>query len=139
MDELGRFLQQPEALAFQELIPDDPLLLLPRVAERFQGVAGPAGSSDASAALVWARLAVSPMVEAGQGPAFAAIDRAAGELRREFSGYNVAYTGVNRFAASSRARIEKELAWLNTLSVLTVLGGDVVYAAGDFAALERSR
>ena len=119
---LGRFLATPEALAFQELIPADPLLLLPQVVERFKGGLTPTQSSAASTALVWARLADSPLSEAGQGPAFAAIERAMAATRTEFAGIQVNFTGVNRFAAVSRARIEHELTWLNVLSLLAVLG-----------------
>ena len=73
------------------------------------------------AALVWARLAASPLSEAGQTPAFAAIARAAAALQPDFPGCVVADTGVNRFAAASRARIEREVTWLNALSFLAVL------------------
>ncbi|MEJ1972364.1 MAG: MMPL family transporter [Lacunisphaera sp.] len=121
--ELGAFLAQPEALAFQDLVPADPLLLLPGTVARLRGglalVQPPAGA--ASAALVWARLAASPLSEAGQGPAFAALERAAAETRREFAGLTLAFAGVNRFAAASRARIEHEVKWLNTLSLVAVL------------------
>jgi predicted exporter len=118
---LSRFLATPEALAFQEIIPADPLLLLPQAVERFKGGLAPGQTSSASQALVWARLAASPLSEAGQAPAFAAIGRASAALHLEYPGVIVAYTGVNRFAAASRARIEHELTWLNALSLLAVL------------------
>jgi predicted exporter len=120
---LGRFLATPEALAFQEIIPDDPLLLLPGAVERLKdglGLVQPA-ATGAPAALVWARLAASPLSEAGQAPAFAAIERAAASVRADHPGFAVAYTGVNRFAAASRARIEREVTWLNLLSLVAVL------------------
>jgi predicted exporter len=122
--ELERFLAQPEALAFQELVPADPLLLLPTALEQLRrGLAGPpVGTTGAPApALVWARLAASPLSEAGQGPAFAAIARAAAAVAAEFPGVTVEYTGINRFAAASRARIEREVAQLNLLSLAAVL------------------
>lgn len=118
---LGTFLATPEALAFQEIIPTDPLLLMPRVVERFKGGLTLGPSTAATPALIWARLAASPLSEAGQGPAFVAIERAGVATRTEFPGITVAYTGVNRFAAASRARIEHELTWLNSLSLLAVL------------------
>lgn len=120
---LGQFLATPEALAFQEIIPDDPLLLLPGAVERLKdglGLAQPA-TGGAPAALVWARLAASPLSAAGQAPAFAAIERAAATVRGGHPGFAVAYTGVNRFAAASRARIEREVTWLNLLSLAAVL------------------
>ncbi|MDI1250683.1 MAG: MMPL family transporter [Lacunisphaera sp.] len=120
---LGQFLTTPEALAFQEIIPDDPLLLLPGAVERLKdglGLVQPA-TAGAPAALVWARLAASPLSEAGQAPAFAAIERTAAVVRADHPGFAVAYTGVNRFAAASRARIEREVTWLNLLSLAAVL------------------
>ncbi|HEY4301768.1 MAG TPA: MMPL family transporter [Candidatus Didemnitutus sp.] len=126
---LGHFLATPEALAFQDLIPSDPLLLLPGVVDRLKGglslMQTPAAAG--SPALVWARLSASPLSEAGQGPAFRAIERVAQDLRGRSPGLRVADTGVNRFAAASRARIEHELAWLNSLSVAAVLGVALVF------------
>ncbi len=122
--ELERFLARPEALAFQELVPADPLLLLPTALEQLRrGLGGPppASGEGRAPALVWARLAASPLSEAGQGPAFAAIARAAVVVAAEFPGVTVGYTGINRFAAASRARIEREVAQLNLLSLAAVL------------------
>lgn len=126
---LGRFLATPEALAFQEIIPADPLLLLPRAVDQFSGDLTPKQTA-ASPALVWARLAESPLSEAGQGPAFAAIERALAATRTEFPGLTVNFTGVNRFAAASRARIEHEITWLNGLSLLAVLTVAFVFIRG---------
>jgi predicted exporter len=117
---LGRFLATPEALALQDLVPADPLLLLPGAVGRLQAGLGETAGAG-SAALVWARLSASPLSEAGQAPAFAAIARAAAAVRADFPGFTVAYTGVNRFAAASRARIEREVTWLNVLSLAAVL------------------
>ena len=121
---LERFLAAPEALAFAEIIPADPLLLMPGAVRRLKDgltvVQAPASGAPV-AALVWARLAASPLSEAGQGPAFAAIGRAATAVRAEYPGFAVADTGVNRFAAASRARIEREVTWLNALSLAAVL------------------
>ncbi len=126
---LGRFLTTPEALAFQDLIPADPLLLLPGAVDRLKLGLTLVQSEAAAAppALVWARLAASPLSDAGQAPAFAAIDRATAALRAEFPGLTVASTGVNRFAAASRARIEREVTWLNALSLVAVLAVALVF------------
>src|SRR4051812_2490799 len=86
---LSQFLSAPEALAFQEMIPADPLLLMPGAVERLKdglALVQPANASANAATLVWARLAASPLSEAGQAPAFAAIERAATAMRTEFSG-----------------------------------------------------
>jgi predicted exporter len=133
---LDAFLAKPEALAFQELIPADPLLLMPGVVERLKGGLGLVQSaSPESTGLVWARLASSPLSEAGQAPAFAAIDRAAAAVRAEYPGLAVADTGVNRFAAASRARIERELAWLNALSLAAVLGVALIFIRSLYRGL----
>ena len=121
---LNRFLSAPEALAFQEMIPADPLLLMPGAVDRLKGgleLAQPAAAGAKASTLVWARLSASPLSEAGQGPAFAAIERTAALVRAEYPGFAVAYTGVNRYAAASRARIEHEVKSLNTLSLVAVL------------------
>ncbi len=121
---LSRFLNTPEALAFQDLIPADPLLLMPGAVERLKGglaLVQPAAATSTRPALVWARLAASPLSEAGQAPVFAAIERAIRTTQSDFPTFGAAYTGVNRFAAASRARIEREVTWLNALSLAAVL------------------
>lgn len=120
---LGEFLSTPEALAFQDILPADPLLLLPGAVAQLSGGLGlvqPDGGAAANA-LVWARLSASPLSEAGQKPAFAAIARIEREMRSTYPNLSVAYSGINRFAAASRARIEKEVTLLNTLSLIAVL------------------
>lgn len=120
--DLSRFLAKPQALAFQDLIPSDPLLLLPGAIDRLQdGLAYAQSESSPSHALVWAQLAESPLSEAGQGPAFDAIARATDGVRKLRPGLKVAFTGVNRFAAASRRVIEREVTLLNTLSLAAVL------------------
>lgn len=126
--ELEAFLSRPEATALQELLPRDPLLLVPALVDRTRllGVGGSAGKGHA---LVWARITDSPFAEAGQGPVFAAIDQAMSSLNAGASGggFELQWTGVNRFAAASRARIQAEIAWLNVFSVVAVLGISCVF------------
>ncbi len=134
---LKAFVAKPEALAFQDLVTADPLLLMPDALARMQDGMALLSSESAPAAsgLVWAQLAVSPLREEGQAPVFAAIDRATATARRDFPGLRVAYTGVNRFAAASRARIEHEVSWLNALSLAAVLAVAVVFIRGAWRAL----
>jgi predicted exporter len=137
VDRLGRFLNEPAAIGFQDEVPSDPLLLLPGAVDRLKGglaLLQPAPSGP-SATLVWARLAQSPLSEAGQRPAFAAIAAAATSLQTDFSGIQVSDTGINRFAAMSRRRIEREMSWLNTLSLLAVLGVAVTFVRVPYRAL----
>jgi predicted exporter len=130
---LSHFLNTPEALAFEDLIPADPLLLMPAAVDRLKGgvslvqAVGPASNPPT---LVWARLSASPLSEAGQAPAFAAIERAIHATQAEFPAFDVAYTGVNRFAAASRARIEREVTWLNALSLAAVLAVAFTFIRG---------
>ena len=135
--ELSQFLATPEAMAFQELVPADPLLLMPKAAERLKGGLAlmPSADDTASATLVWARLSASPLSEAGQAPAFAAIERATAAVRADFPGFQVASTGVNRFAAASRARIEKEVTWLNLASLVAVLAVAFTFIRGAHRGL----
>ena len=133
---LGRFLAKPEAPAFQELIPRDPLLLIPGAIERTKdGLAMAQPSATSTATLVWARLAASPLSEAGQAPAFSAIQQAAATARRDFPGLSVAFTGINRFAAASRERIQREVAWLNALSLGAVLAVAFTFLRGAHRGL----
>ena len=113
------------------MIPDDPLLLMSGALNRMKdGLAVVQPAATDGAALVWARLAASPLSEAGQSPAFAAIRRASASVRREFPGFSVAYTGINRFAAASRERIEREVAWLNAFSLAAVLAVALTFIRG---------
>lgn len=130
---LKTLLASPAGIAFQDLVPADPLLLLPDAIERLQGglaLVQNSGNGALHPGLVWAQIAASPLHEAGQGPVFAAIERAGVRVRADFPGLTVASTGVNRFAAASRARIEREVTWLNTLSLLAVLGVAVIFIPG---------
>lgn len=134
---LKNFTTQPEAMAFQDLVPADPLLLLPDTFTRLKDslpLVQPDGGARTSG-LVWAQLAVSPLREEGQAPVFAAIEHATAAARKDFPGLRVAYTGVNRFAAASRARIEREVSWLNALSLAAVLAVAVVFIRGAHRAL----
>lgn len=124
--ELEAFLLRPEATAMQPLVETDPLLLVPGLALRAQGLSSP-GSAAGGSALVWARIAASPLAEEGQGPVFAAIEAAFARVRTESPGVTFRWTGINRFAAASRARIEAELQLLNLASLVAVLAVSCVF------------
>ena len=117
---LETFLAQPEALPLQELVPADPLLLMADIAAKAQLLAGPKAATG-GAALIWARTKASPFAEEGQRPVFAAIDRAMEAVQKAHGGVELEWTGVNRFAAASRARIETEVSVLNLGSIAVVL------------------
>jgi predicted exporter len=124
--DLDAFVARPESVAFQELIPNDPLLLVPTLAEKAQAL-GVGGGSTPQGGLVWALLEPSPFTEEGQEPVFAAIEQARAAASVDEPKLELQWSGVNRFAAKSRDRISRELSWLNIISLLAVLGVACVF------------
>lgn len=121
--DLESYLARPEAVATQDLLGADPLLLVPRLVDRLSGLgqAGVAQGRSGDYALVWARSRASPLAPEGQGPVFAAVEQAASEAQRLEPGARLEWTGISRFAAASRARIEREMTTLNLLSLVLVV------------------
>jgi len=121
--DLEAFLAKPEAAAFEDLVPSDPLLLLPGAVGRMGSLAQEAaGMKDSHGyALIWALARGSPFKEEGQGPLFAAVEAATARMRQGQPRAELRWTAVGLFAARSRARIESEMSWLNTLSLICVL------------------
>jgi predicted exporter len=115
--DLEAFLPKPEALAAQDIITADPLLLVPALADRTGGLGAPGEGGSGDYALVWARSRYSPLTPEGQGPVFDAVARALGHARETEAGADIRWTGIGRFAAASRTRIERELTTLNLLSL----------------------
>jgi len=120
---LEAYLSKPEALATQDILQADPLLLVPGLVARMNGLVGAGASAGRPGdfALVWARTRDSPLAAQGQGPVFAAVDGALARAREAEPGAHLRWTGIARFAAASRARIEHEMATLNLLSLALVL------------------
>jgi len=118
---LETFLARPEALAFQDLLPSDPLLLLPDLLVQAQGflAARPAAGDQA---LVWARTTAAPLREEGQAPVFAAVGQALAAARGAAPGATLRWSAISRFAVESRRRITQEMSWLNLVSLGAVLG-----------------
>ncbi|MFT3868090.1 MAG: hypothetical protein QM715_06280 [Nibricoccus sp.] len=119
--ELSAFLAKPEAMAFQDMLPSDPLLLVPRALEPWQAFSGMAGAGkDGSNILIWARTTASPLKEEGQAPVFKAVadaETAAAALGK----FELRWSAISRFAEASRRRIEGEMSGLNLLSLVAVL------------------
>jgi len=124
--DLESFLSRPEAAAMQELITMDPLLLVPQLAEHARIVNAPESAAGGNA-LVWARIKPSPLAEAGQQPVFSAIESALANVRAVHPGVALRWTGINRFAAASRARIESEIRLLNVFSIAAVLAVSAIF------------
>ncbi len=118
---LESFLAKPEAMAFQDLVPADPLLLLPGLVAQMPGFAEVNGTAG-DRALVWARTSAAPLSEAGQGPVIAAVERALAAARTIEPAAQLQWVSIGRFAAENRRRIEGEMSSLNVISLLAVLG-----------------
>jgi predicted exporter len=123
---LEAFLNRPEAVPMQDLVLVDPLLLVPGLLDTARAFDDSSGDSGGEA-LVWARITQSPLSEPGQQPVFAAIDRAFAAVQASHPGVAFRWTGVNRFAAASRARIEAEIKVLNLCSLLAVAAVGVLF------------
>ena len=128
--DLGEFQNSPDALAYQERLPGDPLLLIPGLLAVFgdqdKATAGSVGGGaltkqgpDGIAyALIQAETRGSQMEEAGQTPVFAALDRALQDAQKKY-GVSVAlrFTGVNKFASETREHGLKEVSILTWISL----------------------
>lgn len=120
--DLDTFVARPESLAFQDLIPRDPLLLVPSLIGKVESLASSQASAPSTGpALIWAVVKDSPFSEAGQEPVFAAIDAALTETKKIAPALELRWTGINRFAAESKARIKSEIFSRHLLSLLGVL------------------
>ncbi len=119
---LDDFLGTPEAVPFQELIPADPLLLVPGFVAQAGDLANPTATGNESTVLLWAHMNGPPLQPATQTAVFSAVDRARDAARAVEPGVTLRWTAISRFAAVSRARIKREMSVLNIVSLLAVLG-----------------
>jgi predicted exporter len=117
---LDPFLARPESTALQDLLPSDPLLLVPGFISKIKFLAT-SGPSAPGTALVWVEIRASPFSEAGQAPVFTALAAALAAVRVHEPAATLVWTGINRFAADSRKKIEREISTLNILSLAAVL------------------
>ncbi len=132
---LQTFLGTPEALAFQEVLPADPLLLLPRLIDSVQGVENPVSVGGDGPILIWARTSGSPWKQEGQEPVFNAVRQAQAVAVAEAPDAKLRWVSIGRIASASRARIESELSGLNLLSLAVVMGIAAVCLRRVFKAL----
>jgi predicted exporter len=128
--DLQDFQGSPEADAAQDLIPRDPLLLIPSLLAIFSdqdkstasdvsgGALAATGSDGVHYALIQAEIKASPLSEAGQKPVFAALDKALAQAKAQFGpSLALRYTGVSKFAAESRDRAQGEISLLTNVSL----------------------
>ncbi len=128
--DINDFRLGPGADFATDLLPQDPLLLIPGLLDVFgadersaKGVAGGSLTGEAGGvryALVYAETRDSPLEESGQKPVFAALDRALRAVQAETPGgadLRLRWSGVNKFAADTRQRAEGEVKLLSNLSL----------------------
>ena len=128
--DLQEFQGTSDALAYQDHLPSDPLLLIPGLLTAFgnedRATASDVGGGSLSAigpdgvhyALIQAEIKASPLTEPGQKPVFAVIDHALKAVQAKFgSGLALRYTGVNKFAAETRERLLHEVGLLTNVSL----------------------
>lgn len=128
--DLGEFQGSSDALAYQERLPGDPLLLIPALLSVFGdqdkaaagSMAGGAltkkGPDGITYALIQAETRGSQMEEAGQTPVFAALDHALKGAQAKYgSGVALRFTGVNKFASETREHGLKEVSILTWISL----------------------
>ena len=128
--DLQEFQNTSDALAYQDHLPGDPLLLIPGLLAAFGnedratasdvagGLLAATGPDGVHYALIQAEIKASPLTEPGQTPVFAAIDGALKSARAQFgTGLTLRYTGVNKFAAETRQRLQHEVGLLTNLSL----------------------
>ena len=129
--DLQEFQNTSDALAYQERLPSDPLLLIPALLSVFgdedkttaSDVAGGSlvatGPDKVPYALIQAEIKDSPLTEAGQKPVFAAIDHALESARAKFGhGLVLRYTGANKLAAELTERSKSEIGLLTNISLI---------------------
>ncbi len=120
-EDLTRFLARPDSGAYSNLISQDPLLLLPPLAQTAGLLDGDGQEAAAPAARIWMLSAAPALDEAGQQPVADALAAALLAARALDPTLELQWTGVGRFAAASRAGIQHELSALNLASIIGVL------------------
>lgn len=121
--DLESYLSKPEAMAAQDILTSDPLLLVPNLVGRMNGLSdsGLVAGRSGEYSLVWARARDAPLSVEGQRPVIAAVDDARRQILEAEPGAQLQWTGIGRFAAASRSRIEHEMSTLNLLSLACVI------------------
>ncbi len=113
-------LEQPQMIAFEDLIPSDPLLLLPDALTLFEQVQSQPSARSESDYLLQVKLAVSSMSAKGQVPVFNLLEVALEAGREVAPGMHALDSGANRYAYETEQAVRKEVRWLNVSTFVAV-------------------
>jgi len=113
---LAHFLDSPESLGFEPLIERDPLLLLPGA----MNTLAPDITGGGPGALVWARLTGDPLQTEVQLEVLPTLSEVVAGIDKQFPDNPVEWFGAIRYAAETREEMQREVAWLNLLTLVLV-------------------
>jgi predicted exporter len=119
VQDLDAALNDPSFLAFEDLVPSDPLLLMRDAADTFQ-LAQTGQVEDSTTELLEVILSVSALKAAGQEPVFKLLKEAELAAADLSPGIRVLDTGAHRYAAESEQKMRKEVEKLNLSTVVIV-------------------
>lgn len=119
VERLDAALNDPGFVAFEELVPADPLLLMRDAAVAFQ-TAQPSQAVVASTYLLEVTLNVSALKPEGQVPVFELLAQAESAAAEYSPRIRVLDTGAHRYAAETEREMRKEVQTLNVSTVIVV-------------------
>lgn len=118
VEELNTFLESPESFMWDELIPRDPFLLIPRQALDARSFIAPKHPQNQ---VFWIEQSPSPLEAKGQEPVFTAFNMALQNAKKHDPDLQLSFTGVGKFAHASEQNIRSEVTRLNLLAIIFVL------------------
>lgn len=116
---LDAALDDPGFVAFEDLVPGDPLLLMRDAAEAFQ-TTQPSEAMQAQAHLLEVNLAVSALKPEGQQPVFDLLAEARTAAAKYSPEVIALDTGAHRYAAETEQKMRQEVKTLNLSTALVV-------------------
>lgn len=122
---LDAFLDSADSLGFEDLLVNDPLLLLPSTINQMASMQSEQATSGET--IVWLRLDGDPLSGDFQARVLPELERVVGEHERAHEGLTITWFGAIRFAAESRETMQREVEKLNLLTLLLV-GGIAILA-----------
>ncbi|MDP0498129.1 MAG: MMPL family transporter [Verrucomicrobiota bacterium JB024] len=116
VDELEAFLERSEAMAYAELLPKDPWLLIPRA----QSALPQPASAGGDAVLAWLATEQDALSPAGQEVIATGLAKVESVLRNRWPQAKIESGGVYEIARQSEARTRQEVSVLN-IAMLAVI------------------